>query len=55
MTGKRCLNLNRKKKSENGHYFRFTIGFEEARNYRKEQGQYLRENAYEPLTVEVFI
>jgi hypothetical protein len=36
-------------------YFRFTIGFEEALAYRKAHGQYLRENAYDPLTVEVFI
>ena len=36
-------------------YFRFTIDFDEALKYRKEHGQYLRNNAYDPITVEVFI
>ena len=36
-------------------YFKFSIGYEEAQEYRKAKGQYLRPSQWEDLTCEVFI
>ena len=36
-------------------WYEFEIPFEEAREYRRSNGQYLRPNQYETITVEVFI
>jgi hypothetical protein len=36
-------------------YFKFSIGYEEAQEYRKAKGQYLRTSQREDLTCEVFI
>jgi hypothetical protein len=36
-------------------YFEFPIGFDEALEYKKAHGQYLRRNQWQDLTVHVYI
>ena len=36
-------------------YFEFPIGFDEALEYKKANGQYLRHNQWQDLTVHVYI